>query len=307
MHIIIPIKITESMIGSGTSIAEPAAGETVWVSGGSYALGALRIRIETHREYECVQAHSGRTEAPEDDPAYWLDKNPTQRHAPFDAYKSTAAKATGALTYVLSPGYFNVLALYGMTGLSLTVTLRPEPGGTPIHNQTYDLLEPPIGDYEYLFSPPKYIKKIIVKDLPIRPSAQLTLTLTSSSGEPVSIGMINVGDYSPLYGDGEWGGTRYGCSAEPVSNSYVDTNPDGTFEIKKRLSATGMRAVVELPLNQANQALEKLQSVLDEPVSYIASDLPDYAGLNVFGLGKSYVTYDGEGGATINISVQGFI
>lgn len=307
MNILIPIPITDAMIGAGTTIAEPAADETAWVSGDTYALGDLRIRAATHRVYECVQAHAGRTALPEDDAAYWLDKSPTKRYAPFDIYTSTESTSTTSMTYVLTPGYFNAVALYGLTGLSLAVTIKDVSGGAVIYTTTYDLTEPPLGWYEYLFSPRKAISKVILKDLPIRPAAELTLTITAGSGAAVGIGMINVGDYSSLLGDGGWGGTRYGASAEPVSYSYIKANSDGTTTIVRRVSATSMRATVMLPGDQADQALLKLQSVLDVPVSWIASDARGYAGLNVFGLGSASVSYDGFSNASLNINVRGLI
>lgn len=307
MNIIIPIQITSAMIGAGTTISEPAAGETAWISAGTYALGDLRIRTTTHRVYECVQAHSGRTALPEVDAAYWLDKSPTQRYAPFDIYTSTEATSTTSMTYVLTPGYFNAVALYGLTGLSLTATIKDVSGGTVIYTTTYDLTEPPLGWYEYLFSPRKAISKVILKDLPIRPASELTLTITAGSGAAVGVGMINVGDYTSLLGESDFGGVNYGASAEPVSYSYIKANDDGTTTIVRRVSATSMRATVTVQADQADQALAKIQSVLDVPVSWIAKDTKGYAGLNVFGLGSASVGYDGFKHATLNISVRGLI
>ena len=76
-RVMVPVTISDSMILAGTSIAEPAASETVWVSGGTYTLGQERIRTTTHRVYEC--AHSGRTALPEADPTFWQDTRPTLR------------------------------------------------------------------------------------------------------------------------------------------------------------------------------------------------------------------------------------
>jgi hypothetical protein len=84
MKLLVPKPITAARIAAGTTIAEPAAGETLWVSGGTYALGDKRIRVETHRVYEAVQASTGRTIAPELDGTYWKDMGPTLRWAPFD-------------------------------------------------------------------------------------------------------------------------------------------------------------------------------------------------------------------------------
>ncbi len=307
MNVIVPITITDSMIGAATSIAEPAAGETAWVSAGTYALGDLRIRATTHRVYQCVLGHTGITTLPENDATRWLDKSPTQRYAPFDIYTSTAATTTTSITYVLTPGFFNALSLYGLTGTTAVVTIKDVTGGTVIYTQTIDLSIPPLGWYEYLFSPRKVIDKLILKNLPIRPAAELTITVTSASGQPVGIGMLNVGDYLSLLGEGAWGGTQYGASAEPVSYSYIKVNADGTTTIVRRVSATSMRAAVMLPREEADQALQAIQAVLDVPVSWIATDVSGYAGLNVFGLGSASVSYDGFSHASLNIVVKGLI
>jgi hypothetical protein len=208
---------------------------------------------------------------------------------------------------VLSPGFFNSAALYGLTGDTLTVTLKDAPGGTTIYSNTFDLTEPPVGWYEYLFSPRKVIDRVILKDLPIRPTAELTLTITAGGGADVGVGMINVGDYTSLLGEGTWGGALPGTSAEPYSNSSIKTNTDGTTEIVRRNNGTNMRAVIAIPRDQADQALFKLQSVLDVPASFIASDAAGFAGLNVFGICSASVGYDGFNHASINLNVRGFI
>lgn len=307
MNILAPLTITSSMIAAGTSVAEPAAGETAWVSAGTYAVGDLRIRATTHKVYACVQDHASRTALPEVDSAYWLEKGPTQLWAPFDIYTSTAATAVASITYVLQPGYFNAVSLYGLTGSNSAVTLKDAPGGAVIYSYAGSLSEPPLGWYEFLFSPLKLITKLILKDLPIRPNAELTVTVTAGAGNAVGIGMLNIGDYRSLLGDGGWGGTQYGASAEPVSYSYIKTNPDGTTQIVRRTSATGMRASVTLPRDQADAALALIQQVLDVPVSWIATDVPGYAGLNVFGLGSASVSYDGFSHASLNLNVKGLI
>ena len=307
MNVLLPLTITPEMIGAGTSIAEPAVGETAWVSGGTYAVDDLRIRTTTHKVYSCVQAHSGRTALPENDAAYWLEKEPTQRYMPFDSYSSTAAKSTGSITYVLSPGYFNALALYGLVGATLSVVIKDAPGGTIIYSYEGELSEPPAGWYEMLFLPQKKLDRLVLKNLPIRPTAELTITVSASAGNPVAIGLIALGDYRALAGDADWGGTKYGASAEPVSYSYIKTADDGTTKIKRRTAATSMRATVILPRREADAALALIQAVLDVPVPWVATSAAGYAGLNVFGLGSASVSYDSDTYATINLTVKGMI
>ena len=304
MNILTPLTITDAMILAGTTIAEPDASETAWVSAGAYSLGQERIRSTTHKVYECVQASTGRTALPEVDSAYWLEKRPTKRWAPFDSYTSTAASGTASMTYVLQPGYFNALGMYGLVGTSATITVKDAPGGATIYSNTVSLLENPLGWWEFLFLPVRQIGKIILTNIPIRPTAELTITLTGAS---VAIGMINVGDYKSLIGDGDWGGTQYGASAEPVSYSYIKTNADGTTTIVRRNAATSMRASIILPRDQADYALACVQDVLDVPVSWVATDANGFTGLNVFGLGSGSLSYDSYNIATLDLSVKGMI
>lgn len=304
MNIIAPITVTAAMIGAATTIAEPAAGETAWVSAGTYALGDLRIRATTHRVYKCVQAHTGRTALPEDDSAYWLDSAPTQRWAPFDIYTNTAASTATSMTYVLTPGYFNAVALYGLVGDSYTLTVKDVTGGATIYSASGSLYDAPVGWYEYLFATPRNAGKLLFTGIPIRPAAELTLTLT---GTTVGLGMLVCGDYVPLFGFGDWGGAQYGASAEPVTYSYIKQNDDGTTTIVRRHAATNLRVSVAMPRDQADAMLQAVQYVLDVPVAWIASDAPGYTGLNAFGIGSGSMKYDSYATATLEITVKGLV
>lgn len=307
MHIIKPIEITPAMVAAGTTIAEPSANETAW-SGSAvvYAVGDIRIRSTTHRRYKCAVAHtSAAAPLPEDDPTRWVDVGPTDRFAPFDSYTSTAATALTSLTYVLTPGFFNSIALYGLTGGTYSVTVKDAPGGSVIFSNSGFLYEDPEGWYEYLFTAPKLRRKLFYFDLPIRPTAELTITLTADAGQPVGIGMIVVGDYVPLFGWGLWGGTEYGSSVEPVTYSFIKTEDDGTTTIRRRHSATNLRVKVVMPQDQADYAVAQLQDVLDIPVAWIATDQVNYQGLTTFGLGSATVIYSSFGHANIEIFVKG--
>lgn len=307
MNILIPIDVTEASLGAGTTIAEPSTNETAW-SGSSvaYAVGDIRIRSTTHRKYKCAVAHtSAASPLPENDPTRWVDTGPTDRHAPFDVYTSTAAKATTSLTYVVSPGFFNSIALYGLTGAAYAVTVRDAPGGAIIFQRSGDLSEAPLGWYEYLFNKPKTISKLLFTDVPIRPTSELTVTISASVGADVGLGMLVMGDFVPLASG--WGGTQYGASAEPITYSYIKLEDDGTTNIKRRHAATNIRAKVLMPRDQADAALGYIQSVLDVPCVWVATETPGYSGLNTFGIGSASVSYDSFGHASIDVLVKGLI
>ena len=308
MNIIIPTPITAAMIGAGTTIAEPSASETAWASGVAYVVGDVRIRATTHRKYKCAVAHtSSATPVPEDDPTRWLDVGPTDRWAPFDRYTNTRASTLTSLTYVLNPGYVNALALYGLIGAQYSITIKDAPAGATIYSKTGFLTQDPQGWYEYLFVAQPAVDKLVLHNLPIRPTAEITITITAAAGQPVGVGMIVVGDFVPLVGDtAEFGGVQYGASAEPVTYSYINTDEYGNTAIKRRHAATNMRCTVMMPRMFADAALQRLQSVLDQPVACIATTSKGYDGLNVFGLiSTSPVSYDSFNIASIDINVKG--
>lgn len=305
--ILVPISINAAMVKAGTSIAEPdsSVGELAWTSGGTYALGVERT--SAGGVYAAVQASSGRTTLPAQDAAYWLYSRPTNRMAAFDAYVSTAAKATTSLTYVLQPGFFNGLSLYGLVGDSITVTVKDAPGGTVVYSYTTDLFAQATGLYELLFTPLLARDKLVLRDMPITPIGELTVTVTAAAGQPVAIGMLNVGDWRAVIGAAEWGGTQYGATAEPKTYSYIKFNEDGSTQIVRRGKATDMRGIVSMPAASADYAISVIQQVLDIPVSIIATTTTGYDYLNVFGLISGSLSAQNAVEAQLSFSVKGFI
>lgn len=310
-----------SCIAAHTSAASPVPEDnpTQWVvlgdaeqawsgSAVSYQVGDVVARSTTHRKYKCAVAHtSAASPLPEDDPTRWVDWGPTDRWAPFDAYSSSAVLTSTSLTYVLQPGYVNALALYGLTGAQYSVTVKDEPGGATLFTKSDFLLEPPLGWYEYLFAQPRTLSKVVLTNLPIRPEAEITITVSAATGQPVGIGMIVVGDFVSLSQSGKWGGTEHGSSAEPVTYSYIDVADDGTVTIVRRHKATNLRCRVVMPREDADFAVSLVQQVLDVPVAWVATDQQGYTGLTTFGIGSGSMVYDSFGQASFEIFVKGLI
>jgi len=296
MNIIAPLPITS--FTTSLTAEDPT---TVWASY-TAAVGDYRHVVATHRVYKCAVAGASST-SPELDPTKWVDVRPTNKWAPFDIYTNTAATATTSISYTITPGYFNAIALYGLTGAQYSVVVKDTAGGTVIYSRTGYLYADSLGWYEYLFGTPKTTDKLIFTGIPIRPAAEVTITITSSA--TVGIGMIVCGDYISLAGSGEWGGTQYGASAEPVTYSYIKTNDDGTTTIVRRHAATNLNCEIKMPREEADSVLRSVQNVLDVPVAWIATDTTGYAGLSTFGLGSGKMSYDSFGIATLSINVKG--
>ena len=306
MNILIPLTITDGMLSS-CSVAEPAADETVWVSGGSYAIGDRRIRIGTHRIYECVLAVSGSSTLPEDDATHWLDAGPTARWAAMDQYVNTQTASTGSVSFVLRPGFFDAVALYGLTGVNLSVTVQDAPGGTTVYSKSILLQEDPLDYWDWAFGPVRSLTKWFAKGLTPYADPVLTITVTAPAGEAVGIGMIVVGSLTPMVDGSTWGGTQQGASASPQTYSYIKVDEFGNVSIKRRKAATDMQFKVAMPRERADYALALVQRVLDIPAAWIATEDAGFQGLNVFGLGSGSMSYDTFGTAIFSGSVKGMI
>ena len=307
MKILVPITLTDAMLSSST-IAEPAAGETVWNAATSYTVGQRCILTATHRVYENLIAGVNATspdQALTGATPRWLDYGPTLRWAAFDGVVNTPSTATTSFTYVLLPGFFNAIAFYGVDGATITVSIKDAPGGTVFYTYSGALLEPPVDYYDYYFGVIRGLSKLVLSDILLYANPEVTITVTGVG--TVEAGMIALGDLRPLISEGGIGGTQQGASAEPFTYSYINTDAFGRTSIVRRHSATNMRASVVLPKTDADAALATVQSVLDVPAAWIATDAEGYAGLNVFGLGSGSLGYEGPNHAVLNINVKGFI
>lgn len=305
MKVLVPVPITSTMLTS-CSISEPSASETAWVSSGTYALGDRRILVATHKIYECVQAHSSRTTTPNLDYQYWLEYGPTNKYAAFDDLVSTQGTNTTTLQYVFKPGFFNSIAMFGISGNTVDISIKDVTGGAVFYTNTIDLQEYPLDWYDWGFGRIKDLSKIVVEGILPYPDPEVTITINATIGATAKCGIIAVGDMISLMGD-SWGGTQNGASAEPVTYSYINRREDGTTEIVRRHSATDLQATVVMDKANADIALEVVKSVLDQPAVWVSTTDAGYTGLSVYGLGSGSLTYTSPIHAVLNLTVKGLI
>ena len=307
--VLVPISITAAMISSSTA-AEPGPGESAWNAATSYTLGQEVILASTHRVYENVVAGvdavspdlSVAIAAP-----HWIDKRPTNKWAAFDGQINTQTAVVTPLTYVLLPGIFNAIALYGLDGATIAVSVKDAPGGTVIYTYTGDLVEPPMDHYDYYFGRIKELTKVLCRDIVPWENPEVTITITAAGGVTVKAGMIAMGDLRSLITTEGEGGVQYGATAQPNTYSYISTDEFGVTKIVKRTSSTDLEIRVQVPKDDTDSALATMQEVLDVPAAWIGSDAAGYTGLNVFGLSSGSVAYDGPNHSIISIKVKGFI
>lgn len=304
-RVMVPLAITDAMLTSCT-IAEPAAGETAWVSGGTYAIGDVHIRATTHMRYKSITAHTGVTTLPENDPINWYPDGPTLRWAALDLTESTVSSGVTSIQYVFSLGFFSSVAVMGVRGAGLTVTVSSDIAGGVYHTHTADLTGPFLDEWDWFWGPERWATKHIIDGVLPYPDAVLTVTVSAGTGSPVSIGSILIGAMVPLI-IGDWGGTQYGAQATPVDFSWVDVKKDGTWKVVPGRKATDIHISAILPQKSAAYANGVVQSI-SGPTVLVATTTNGYGPLTGLGILKSApLTFQSANHAEISIEFTGLI
>ncbi|CAN7521238.1 hypothetical protein LJR074_003668 [Acidovorax sp. LjRoot74] len=287
MNILLPKTITAAMFQAGTTIpaVDTAAGEVAWVSGTNYVAG--NRRVDGDYIYECVKdvnTSPQNTYAPSDirSSGWWLKDEgaPTNRMAPFDKYLFTKARKATSLTYVIRPGFVTGLAIYGLEADRLAITVKD--GGTDLVPPiAIDLWQQAIGEWEYLFGELQRGTYFTLKDLPLRPNVEISITVSRNTpGVEAAVGFISFGVWKRLLAPKKSiSGAQYGMESETKDYSYVKDNDDGTYieKLGRKSTNIGLTCVIDAEQAPAAQAL--LDQILGKAVAVEVSNLPRYSHL----------------------------
>ena len=305
-RLLMPIAVTPAMLGAGTTIADPAPGETAWVSAATYT--TAQERTYAGSVYGCVADHTGRTATPAADPTYWLRKGPTKRMAPFDDYAATTATAIASLTYVINPTFIDGINLYGVNGAAYSITVKNAPGGTVTASKSGDLYEQAIGFYELLFSPLVKLDRVALDGIPLSPTTEVTISVTGGASDTVAVGDIKVGSWRILTGDANaFGGAEYGASSERKTYTSRIYNPDGTYKTVLRGSYRDVKCTVVIDAAQAMYADAVLAEAQDIAVPFEACGLPRYSYLATLGFVSASMSADTWGTTKLDLTIKGNI
>ncbi len=307
VRVMVPLRITPDAVKSGTTIAEPntAGGETAWVASATYTAGDEKTNAG--HKWLCILGHTGRATAPAFDPLYWTRNGSSDRMSPFDDYTSTKARATGSLTYVIQPGFFGAVKVYGLEGDACTITLKDEPGGSVVMTNTLDLYAQAAGFYELLFTVLPMLEQVGIDSVEVLPEAELTITVTAGGGGAVAVGGIKVGDWRNLIGEGSFGGVNYGASAERKTYTYRKYEDDGTYTTVIRSQSRDVSCKVTMDAEQAMYVDSVLGEIIDMAVPFEASSLPHYGYLNTLGFVTGSIEADSYSTTTLSLNIKGNI
>lgn len=307
--VLAPISVTDTMVKSITTngVTLPEDTRPAWSSTAIYGIGDQVY--SGHRVYESVQPNNTGKDPTVLSNQYsaagiatwWIDAGPTNRFAMFDTLISTQTVALGPLTIVLTPGAFNGIALFGLDGDALEVSVKDAAAGNIVYRYSAPLEgSQPTDYYDYFFLPFKPQTQFIATGLAPYSSSEIAITVSKASGT-AKIGMVALGDMKPL------GAPLRGASVEPVDYSYISTDAFGNTTIRKRNNATGLTIQAKLDVEDANEVLRTVKDLLGVPVVVVGSTASGYENLTVFGLLSGRLQYDDYNEPTLNATVKGLI
>ncbi len=275
MKVVKPVAITDVQFVSSTA---PETDYAVYNPATNYAVGARTIY--QHVIWESVQTpNTGNT--PGTDALYWATVAPTNRWAMFDTEVSTQTSVASPLTVVVKPGYVNSLALFGLEGTTLDVTVRDGLAGAVVYSATRTLDGTVLADwYQYFFEPSVQLGEVVLTDLPPYGNAHVTASISGAG--TVKCGSLIVGTVYDL------GGTRYGASAGIVDYSRKDTSATGVTTFVRRKFSKRMSAPLWLDSGQLNKVQRVLADLRATPCVWIGTDVPGYEPLTVFGFYRDF-------------------
>jgi hypothetical protein len=266
---------------AATHLVSSTAVETyaAYNAGTTYAKDDF-VDYGTHIYQSLVNSNTGNQ--PDTSPTFWVLVGPDNTHAMFDDQVSTATVSATPLTVVLDTGLCNSLALFGLVGNELDVTITDGSGGPTVYEETVSLAGTFILDwYQYFFEPYVQIEEVVLTDLPPYANARMTVTLSGSGN--VQVGQLVWGTQYEL-GDAE-----YGAAVGIIDYSRKDTDEFGTTTFVERNFSKRMTARLMLDTAQIARVQQVLARVRAKPSVWVG--VPDdalFRPLTIYGFFRDF-------------------
>lgn len=294
MSVVKPITYTPSMLISTTAVeSRPAYSATT-----TYAKDAT-VHHGGQIYTSLAASNTGHTPGTVDAALWWSLVGPDNRSAMFDDAVSTATTATNSLTVVLAPGIINSIGLFGLQGLSITITETDGPAGAEVYSKTFGLDGTIIADwYQYFFEPFVQQKELIITDLPPYGTSRLTITITG--GGTVGVGTLVMGTVYDI------GRTLIGVGLPTEDYSKVEFSEFGEVKLTRRPSSKRTTFQTVVPRVQLRKVYQVLDDLRATPAVWIVSRLGTDTPANVFGIRSSWTpVIDHLDSVTLSIELKG--
>ena len=278
MKVIKPTTVTPAMILASNAVEAYAA----WSAATTYAKDDI---VDYGEGYWISLVNSNTNNIPSDlGSTFWAFVSPDNKHAMFDGQVSTATTSTSPLAVTIAPGIVNSLAMIGLVGSSVTISMTDAGASPPVYSRTVDLDGSIVFDwFTYFFEPFVQLGEVVLTDLPPYSNGQITMNLTG--GGDVAIGELLVGI---VYELGEEG-MEQGASIGIIDYSRKDTDPEtGVTTFTRRAFSKRMSGQFLMNNGQLNAVQRILADIRAVPSVFIGSEAADYSPLIVYGFYRDF-------------------
>lgn len=312
MHVITPIKITDSMLVTNI----PEDDYPTWAAATTYARGDFCISTVSHTVYRSLtsgnqgnnpdaeQAALANPLIDNPSPVNWQVISATNRWKPFDGKPSLLASRANDITIELTPGtFYSGMAIFGADATEMRVTMTDPTEGV-VFDRTIDLADGPqiVSWDDYFFNQLSFIKDITLLDLPLFANAEIRVRLVNSNGV-ARVGQIAVGR---VWDVGET--LVSGTSLAGLDFSYVKTDDFGDLTRVKREATQLHTFDVAIPSGRLFDFKKRMTDFRGGELAVWVGDQSPQLASSSFGFSRDWrVVYSSRDWAVVSIQIQGVV
>ncbi len=233
--------------------------------------------------------HAAWTITSEDEIGFWEEVGSTNQWAMFDKYVNTKTTADEEMTVLLRTSSADAVALFGLVGSEVELTLYNEDQSEVYWNETKNLAYGSasvnwVADwYEYFFGEYNLQADLVAIFGVTTYSGVLKIRITAESGDAVACGNVIVGRVLNL------GATQYGVGVGMVDFSVRTTDELGRTTIEQGYWAKRNTVRIAVPNDLLDAMYGKLVKLRGIPTAWLANDgAADYESLVIFGIYKDF-------------------
>lgn len=286
-------------------LSSSAVNAPYWDIGITYGLGEL----VTYKRREYTSAIAGNVgasygDSPENQPTKWTDIGPSNKYAMLDTSPQTKTVVTGpgavTLNFTISSYRANTIALLGLTGTDIIVSVTDGTNPQPIWQETRKLTQSNGTYYGFCFDPFSTVQELVFTGFPSPASQNLTVSLSGTY--KVSVGMCVIGKSVDI------GAAQYGFSLnfEDRGRSYLDSlgNP---VQIDRGYSK-GCSGTLTSTRDRFATLMQFYSDNISTPCLWVAApDQADLVAATVFGkISRVTPAIANHDQITTNIEISGF-
>lgn len=277
-------------------INEPAAGEVLYNPATAYQIGAtVIVTTGFHSIYEALEPSTGKF--PPDNPTSWRRIGPTNRWAAFDPATGTFSTRTNRVRFTLTGGGFQSIALLELQATSVIVEVfvagvRKFSTGV-VKMQDKSVIQ---SWYDYAFNTIELQEEYVIKDIPVYPVANYTVTVNYQNGV-ARLGNCVVGRRTVF------GFTQFGASIGIIDSSRKETDQFGNTFIVERKFRKRMNVSVVVNSGDTDGIARKLAELRAKPSVHVAAN-NIHGSLTVYGFPRDWavnVEFPTQSNATFEI------